>query len=139
MTASILPGPSPAARPASIGLEYVGLAEAAQILGCPASTVWRYFDAGRLTRRKHKGLDACWRADVEALASEVYAWRRHLEEPDSYWVTGQRAADVLGVSRSRLGQLAAAHRLAHVRHQDGTRLYRRHRLESQAKDLRRTV
>ncbi|MDX6297918.1 MAG: hypothetical protein QOI51_1775 [Nocardioidaceae bacterium] len=139
MTTSILPGPSPAGRPASIGLEHVGLAEAAQILGCSVSTVRRYLDAGRLTRRQYNGQDAFWRGDVEALASEVYAWRRHLEESDSYWVTGQQAADVLGVSRSRLGQLAIAHRLAHVQHQDGTRLYPRHRLERQAKDARRTV
>lgn len=63
------------------------------------------------------------------LATEVYAWRAHIDDASSYWVTGERAAAVLGDSRARLNQLATARRVPFVRHQDGTRLYRRAQLE----------
>ncbi len=69
------------------------------------------------------------RSDVELPASEVYAWRLHLDDVAPYWLTGQRAADILGISRARLNQLATDNRVPFVRHQDGTRLYRRGQLE----------
>jgi hypothetical protein len=72
------------------------------------------------------------RAEVEGLAAigGLYPWRKHLHDPSSYWVTGAGAADVLGITTSRLNQLADAHRLPFVRHEDGTRLYRREQLEA---------
>jgi hypothetical protein len=33
---------------------------------------------------------------VETLAAAVYDWRGHVHIPESYWLTGQRAADVYG-------------------------------------------
>jgi hypothetical protein len=109
--------------------DQVSLGEAAQILGCSVSTVRRLVITAR-TRHGGRARDgALVRANVEALATEVYSWRLHLDDADPYWLTGQRAADVLHVSRARLSQLASDKRVPFVRHQDGTRLYRRDQLE----------
>lgn len=72
------------------------------------------------------------RAEVEGLAAEVYPWRRHVHDRAGYWLTGERAAVVLGVNRARLGQLADRDLVPYVRHVDGTRLYRRAQLEAVA-------
>lgn len=108
----------------------VSLDEAAAILGCTPSTVRRHILAGRLTRHrgryKHQALS---RGDVEALACLIYPWWRHTGDAGSYWVTGQSAADVMGVCRSRLNQLADKDRVPYVTHRDRTRLYRRQQLE----------
>jgi len=125
----------------------VTLEEAASVLGCTPSSVRRRVAEGRLSRRrkryKHQALS---RADVEALAVEVYRWRRHVGDTDSYWVTSGDAAAVLGVNRQRVQQLSAADRLPFVMHHDGTRLYRRHQLEvlahnrgAEREQLRQTV
>lgn len=75
----------------------VTLAEAARILGCSTSNGRRYVLASRLTscggRYEHRALS---RADVESLAAKLYDWRRHADEPDSYWLTSHQAADLLG-------------------------------------------
>jgi hypothetical protein len=92
--------------------------EAGVILGGSAADVGRHLAGGRLDPQLS-------RVDVERLASEIFSWRRHADDEHPYWVTGRRAADLLGVSRSRLGQLADTHSVPYVRHQDGTRLYRR--------------
>lgn len=103
--------------------------EAARILRCTPSTVERHIAAGRLPRHrkryKHKALS---RAEVETLAAELYDWRP-TGDPGSYWVTGQGAADVLGVSRAWLGQLARADRVPYIQVPNGRRLYRRRQLE----------
>lgn len=44
-------------------------------------------------------------ATSKQMAVEVYEWRRHADDPDSYWLTSHQAAELLGVSRQRLGQL----------------------------------
>jgi hypothetical protein len=85
--------------------------------------------AGRLSLGDPYNHRVLSRDEVEALATEVYAWRSRLQEDGSYWVTRQTAAQVLGVSRARLGQLAARDRLPYLVHQDGTRLYRRAQLQ----------
>jgi len=36
------------------------------------------------------------RADVEALALQVYNYRRHRNDPESYWVTSQRVRTYSG-------------------------------------------
>jgi hypothetical protein len=66
--------------------------------------------------------------DVEALALQTYKHWRHKHDPESYWVTGRRAAAVLGVKVSRLNQLATRGFLPFEVHADGTRLYRREQL-----------
>ena len=68
-------------------------------------------------------------ADVEQLVALVYDWRAHLHDPTSYWVTGEDAAELVGVSSSRMRLLTAEDRLPYVLHVDGTRLYRRGQLE----------
>jgi hypothetical protein len=120
---------APASAPWRAALrDDVTVEEASLILGCPPAAVRRHIAAARLISHGREGEVRLQRAAVEGLASEIFSWRRHSHDPDPYWVTGQRAADVLGVSRSRLGQLADAHHVPHVRHQDGTRLYRRREL-----------
>jgi hypothetical protein len=85
----------------------VTYAEAGHILGVTASSVRRRVLAGQLrtwrSRQKHRTLS---RADVEALALRTYPYRAHIGDPGSYWVTGQRAADILGVNMARVRQLA---------------------------------
>jgi hypothetical protein len=66
-------------------------------------------------------------ADVEQLARETYPWRRRM--PGSYWVVGNEAAAILGLSRQRLQQLAVQDRVPYLVHVDGVRLYRRAQLE----------
>lgn len=118
----------------------VTLVQAAAILGCSTSTVRRYVVAGRLAchggRYEHRSLSL---TDVEQFATQVYRWRRHVDDPAAYWVTGQAAADVLGLSRARVTQLAVRDRLPFVVHCDGTRLYRRAQLVIVAASWRRSA
>jgi hypothetical protein len=88
--------------------------EAALILGCTRSVVMLHVSAGRLpstdlvvgTVAADEGVDhQLSRADVEALALQVYRWREHRDDVDPYWVTGTRAASILGVNVARLNQL----------------------------------
>ncbi len=72
------------------------------------------------------------RADVEAKALRTYPHWRHKDDPESYWVTGRRAADVLGVNVARLNQLVAKGFLPFEVHADGTRMYRREQLRTVA-------
>ncbi len=122
----ILRQPRVSPGPAS---DQVTLNEAAEILGCSISTVRRLVLTARGRHGNPELDDVLVRANVEALATEVYSWRLHIDDADPYWLTGQRAADALGLSRARLSQLAAESRIPFVRHQDGTRMYRRSQLE----------
>jgi len=102
--------------------------EAAHVLGCPASTVRRHVLAGRLPAgdpRRHRTLA---RVDVEALTLQVYDHRLHRDDPESYWVTGQRAANILGVNVARPNQLVAKGFLPFEVHADGTRMFWRAQL-----------
>jgi hypothetical protein len=99
------------------------------ILGCSISTVRRLVITARGRHGNSEHDDVLVRANIEGLATEVYSWRLHLDDAHPYWLTGQRAADTLGLSRARLSQLAADNRIPFVRHQDGTRMYRRAQLE----------
>lgn len=105
--------------------------EAAHILGMTVADAVAILRSTRLLGRVPAAHSILERAEVELLATETFHWKTAAESGDeaTYWVTGQRAADLLGVNRARLGQLADAGRLPFVRHQDGTRLYRRHQLE----------
>ncbi len=105
------------------------LAEAGVILGCSRSTVRRHVLAGRLPAAPRYKQRTLPRTDVEALALQVYRWRLHLRDVDSYWITGKRAAAVLGVNEARLRVLAAKGFLPYETHVDGTRMYRREQIE----------
>ncbi len=110
-------------------IDGVTLAEAAMILGCSVTGVRRLIADGALPptdRYRHRQLA---RADVEVLALRIYRWRGHLDVAEAYWLTGQRAAGVLGVNVTRLNQLAVRGFLPFEVHADGPRLYRRQQLE----------
>ena len=115
-------------------IDAVTFKQAERILDCEKSTVRRYVLSGRLAleggRDEHRRLD---RGEVEALAAEIYPWRRHLSDPSSYWVVGERAAVILGVSGSRVRELAEGHLLPFVWHRDGVRLFQRDELEEGAR------
>ena len=112
--------------------------EAARILGVTTSTVRRHVLAGRLPQTRPVNRRMLSQAEVEALALVSYEHRRHIAEEESYWVTGRRAAAILGVNLARLNQLAAKGFLPFAVHADGTRLYRRRQLEvvANARDAR---
>jgi excisionase family DNA binding protein len=110
-------------------LDPVSISQAAWILGCSRSTVQRMINDGRLPAGEPYSRGRLSRADVERVSSMVYPWRRHLHDPWSYWVTGQDAADLLGIGAPRLEQLAGADRIPSVMHRDGTRMYRRTQLQ----------
>jgi excisionase family DNA binding protein len=114
-------------------MDPVSISEAAWILGCSRSTVQRMMQDGRLPAGDPYIHGRLSKNDVEKVSSMVYPWRRHLHDPWSYWVTGQDAADLLGIGQKRLERLALANRVPYVRHRDGTRLYRRNQLKNLAR------
>ena len=114
-------------------LDPVSISEAAWILGCSRSTVQRMTRDGRLPAGDAYIHGRLSKADVEKVSSMVYPWQRHVHDPWSYWVTGQDAADLLGIGVNRLEKLAAANRLPWVRHRDGTLLYRRSQLQKMSR------
>lgn len=115
--------------PAPLGRDEITLQESGRILGCGVSTVRRLVVTAHARHGGQESEARLSRHSVEMLATEVYSWRTHLGDASSYWVTGNHAAAVLGVSRARLSQLSAERRVPFVRHQDGTRLYRRAQLK----------
>jgi hypothetical protein len=89
----------------------IGRAEAARILGCHPWTVGAYVRSGRLRsagKNVRRGLS---RADVEALACDVYRWQDHRDDEEPYWIVGERAAETLGVNGTRVRQFVAADRI----------------------------
>jgi hypothetical protein len=110
-------------------LDRISASEAAAILGCSVDTVRRHVEADRLHDVPFDAGQAMSRAEVEAMAAELYPWRRHVRNMRSYWVTGAQAADILGITIGRLDQLSDSHQIPFVRHEDRTRLYRRSQLE----------
>ncbi|MDX6310068.1 MAG: hypothetical protein QOI06_3114 [Nocardioidaceae bacterium] len=99
--------------------------EAAAILGCSVLSVQACMAAGTFAGGEQRGRRGMSRGEVEELAIHVYAWLCHRNDPNAYWVIGQRAAQTLGVDRDTLERLTAAGRLPCTRHDDGTLLYRR--------------
>jgi hypothetical protein len=100
-------------------VEELSVAEAARILGCGTDEVPALLDGQPATRES-----------VEQLALEHYRWRRHVDDPDSYWVTLKQASLVLGVSPQRVKQLLESGEVPYVVHRDGVRLMRREELLS---------
>lgn len=103
-------------------------AQAAHVLGVTTATVRRHVLAGRLAKAAPTAHRMLSLADVEALALRTYRHRQHRHDDGSYWVTNQRAADILGVNVARLNQLASKGLVPFEVHADGTRLYRREQL-----------
>jgi hypothetical protein len=66
--------------------------------------------------------------EVEAAARIHYDWRRHLNDPDSYWVTISQASRILGMRPKAVRKLLDDQRLPHITHATGVRLMRRHEI-----------
>lgn len=79
--------------------------EAGAILGVSVTSVRGYIAAGRLLPLPGMSTARC-HAATSSNSLEVYDWREHLHDPQSYWVTGKDAAAVLGVNRARLTELS---------------------------------
>jgi hypothetical protein len=67
--------------------------------------------------------------EAEAIAQQSYPWRRHLHDPESYWITIGQAASILHTSPQQVKRLLDQHRLPHVRQASGVRLMRRAQIE----------
>ncbi len=101
--------------------------EAAHILGCGLTTLRQLIANGELTvasPRIHRQLD---RDEVEALAAQ--RWRHHSGPrrgaEETYWVNSVQAAVILGVGRTRVGQLADRGLLPFLTTPNGHRIFRR--------------
>jgi hypothetical protein len=70
--------------------------------------------------------------EVESVALRSYPWRRHVHDPDSYWVTIGQAADLLGLTPGQVKHLLDHHRLPYVTHCTGVRLMRRNQIRALA-------
>lgn len=92
----------------------ITLAEAAQLLGLSEIRVTRLRREGLLT--KLDGYPSYSRSDVEAFI-------------DNPWINGRQAAVILGVSYSRVSQLAAAEKVPVHYTASGRRVYRLQQLE----------
>ena len=90
-----------------------------RVLGCENSQARQLLRGKRVTP-----------GEVEALALRHYPWRRHRHDPDSYWVTVGQAAEILGVSTQQVRRLLDRKQMAHVVHDTGARLMRRHQVEA---------
>lgn len=77
--------------------------------------------------------------EVEAAARIHYDWRRHINDPDSYWVTISQASRILGMRPKMVRKLLDSRRLPHITHQSGVRLMRRHEIEAIASQSDRPV
>ena len=101
-------------------------AEAAEVIGCSHNHVYRLARQGRLAKTREPGK---WRGfnleDVEQV-SLAYVTRPSPGHP--YWATVVEAADILGVSRERVRQLAVRGRVPAIRHHSYW-LFRRRQLE----------
>jgi hypothetical protein len=75
--------------------------------------------------------------EAEAIAEQSYPWRRHLHDPDSYWVTTSEAGRILGLSAHQVKRLLDLHRLPYIHHASGVRLMRRSQIEMLARGFAR--
>lgn len=101
-------------RPKPVDPDAITLAEAAQLFGMSEVTVTRFRREGLLIRLA--GYPSYSRADVQ-------------EFIDNPWLNGQQAAKVLGVSRSRVSELARGAKLPAHLTASGRRVYRMRQLE----------
>jgi hypothetical protein len=89
--------------------------EATAVIGCSPEAVRDYVLAGRLLAIRTDQGPMLYQGEVEQLARQIYGWQSHLQDEESYWLAGQRAADVLGLNRARLNQpqIGASYRTRH--------------------------
>ena len=102
--------------------------EAARVLGRSMTTVARLVAAGELAkgpRWQHRQLS---RRDVGRLSLVRWQPAESVRE-DAYWVTTHRAAELLGVTDSRVRQLAGEGRIPYETTPSGQRLFRGQQLE----------
>jgi hypothetical protein len=93
----------------------------AHVLGCSLHEAQTLLQGRRVTP-----------GEVEAVALKHYAWRRHVRDPESYWITVSQAAVILRTSPQKVKHLLDEERLPYVTHTSGVRLMRR----EQIKELR---
>src|SRR3954451_23667203 len=98
------------------------------ILGCTPE------EAARLLRGK-----AVTPGELEAAARVHYDWRRHVHDPESYWVTISQASSILGLRPKVVRKLLDSHRLPHIAHATGVRLMPRHEIGAIARQSSRRV
>lgn len=92
----------------------ITLAEASRLLGLTEIRVTRLRREGLL--KTLAGYPSYSRSDVEEFVTNP-------------WLNGQQAAMILGVSRTRVSQLAGAERIPFHRTSSGKRVYRQKQLE----------
>ena len=63
--------------------------------------------------------------EAEAIAERAYRWRRHLHDPESYWITAAAAARILKMTPRQVKRLLDLDQIQHVRHASRVRLMRR--------------
>lgn len=73
--------------------------------------------------------------EVEAVATQHYNWRRHLQDDTSYWVVTSQAAQILHLSARQVESMLLHRRLRYVTGPRGVRLMRRHDVEGLAARL----
>jgi hypothetical protein len=91
----------------------------AHVLGCSRHEAQSLLQGRRVTP-----------GEVEAVALKHYAWRRHVHDPESYWITASQAAVILRMSPQKVKHLLDEERLPHVTHSSGVRLMRREQIEA---------
>ncbi len=91
----------------------------ATILGCGREEATRLLRGRPVTR-----------GEVDAAARIHYDWRRHLDDPDSYWVTISQASRILGLRPKVVRRLLDRRQLPSITHDSGVGLMRRHEIES---------
>lgn len=63
--------------------------------------------------------------EAEGIAEGSYNWRRHLNDPESYWITTAEAARILNLTPRQVKWRLDRGQLQHVRHASQVRLMRR--------------
>src|SRR3954467_1419348 len=93
----------------------------ANVLGCTEEEARSLLNGKRVTP-----------GEGESVAGEHYAWRRHMREPNSYWVAVTQVAYLLHTPPTVVKRMLDEHRLRYVVHTSGVRLMRRHEIEELA-------
>lgn len=91
----------------------------AHVLGCSRAEAAALLRGKRVTP-----------GEVESVAMRHYAWRSHLRDPESYWVTVSQAARMLYLSPQQVKRMLDEGQLPHVVHVSGVRLMRRRQVQS---------
>jgi excisionase family DNA binding protein len=112
-----------------IAADHVSLDHAAHILAMSKRTLMQLMDSGQLPTVRVRGRQGrLLRDDVETYAAAHFMPRRY-RRPDSYFVTSAGAAELLGISKPRVIQLADGGFLPYLVACNGWRLYRRQQIE----------